>query len=505
MKNYCFFVLILCANICLGQNGEKYSISQDSKGKYLLTNNQSKVVVFKKCETIEGLAGPFENTDSSWRDLLVVRQDKMLTIFSQRSDSVVFKYECEEYIAKELEDDNQPNQNLPKKLIIYFELKIKNKDNPVNILINTKTAKAVAVTGGYYIYATFTSDRNFIKMFDSNTLSKPDVQIKDLNGKIIVPYTNGRYFQECTSGFIVQNSEPLFREKCGVIDKQGKITVPFIYHRITATFGDYIIAEDTLKKVGIINSQNKIIVPFEYRSEEWLDGSGWPQVHYIFSNDGMFVLRKSTIDGDFVLVDTNNIILVPAGTYMDISMFDNDVNRYFEVKGKNGLMGVYDSRLRKEIIPCEYKFFRNSLCTSDGGTNLLKQGYREAEKNERWGLLNFNTGNVQIPFEYDLEDPEFVETEQSKFFYLTKEGKRGSVGLTGETLIPFEYDDIQMIPGFYIVKRKGLYGLVDGITYQEVLPLEYSKITYELKVEKTEGDIIKKGVFTKERTIIWDK
>ncbi|MFN6037816.1 MAG: WG repeat-containing protein, partial [Bacteroidota bacterium] len=277
-----------------------------------------------------------------------------------------------------------------------------------------------------------------------------------------------------------------FRGIEGAIDTNGDTIIPFIYRSLDCFVDNYFFAWDTLEKhCGIINMFNKVIVPFEYVPDLYVDDyvrRKFPK--YLYSHYGVAVLPRSKKKGDFVLVDTTNTIIVKEGTYNDIeSLNDEAINRFFAVTSPTGLMGIYDVKMKKESLPCEFSSF-GATFSINKKTYFLDKGVMPAEKNGRWGLLDLETGKIIIPFEYETKSVTFDKDSVQDYFLLKKNGKSGIIDITGRTLTPFNYDEInETIKGFILVMNNGLYGLIDEKTKKEVLPPEYSKIIYDVHYE----------------------
>lgn len=204
---------------------------------------------------------------------------------------------------------------------------------------------------------------------------------------------------------------------------------------------------------------------------------------------------------------------------------DDPTLRYFAISKDSELLGVYDAKQKKELIPCEYKSFIDSwFC--------FKIGVMQANKNERWGLLSLETGEVLIPFEYNLKsvkniykkhNKESVQTtEYSMYYIVEKNGKKGMFDHTGRMLIPCKFDEIEFIEhkNYFLVKEFHLFGAVEDETFEEILPVEFDKIykgTRKITNEQTGDEVIveayyveqktenglRKGVYTKINGLVW--
>ncbi len=118
-----------------------------------------------------------------------------------------------------------------------------------------------------------------------------------------------RSIQLVSQGMIVvRNSE----EAQGVIDRSGKVVIPFQYSRIGAFYGNYAAASSN-GKAGVIDKSNKKVIPFEYEDSYSSDGKAFP-------------VEKN---GKWGLVDISNKTILP----FEYDDFTNILNgRAFAVK-----------------------------------------------------------------------------------------------------------------------------------------------------------------------------
>lgn len=502
MKNVFLLLIILISNSVTGQV-EKYTISQDNKYKFTFINNHTGKEIFKGCVSVEFLKGDFSNTDTLYKRFVLIENVKnSFILFDIINDTILFKKKVDKIFYSELGDNNNYaryyqvkeqekalKSALTKEVILFY---FEEKGKEVYLLINVKTLKQKWFNSIDNI--TYNNDRSLIKIYNkllysssNDGLRYTSVILLDNNFRVINPNLLWDV-REFNKGFICSKSKYY-----GVIDKTGSEIIPFVFKELQYTFSKYFIARDTLDNVGIIDIHNNTVVPFEFRCLRYnnnIDECG----DQLFSSEGVFVLKKSNTQGDFEFVDTNNVILVTTGTYLSVSIINIGVtDRFFFIEGKNGLSGIYDTKLKKELFPCEYKFKSNKL---------FKDSLIGCEKNGRWGLLNLYTGATVIPFNYDLNNVKFIADLNS--FFLKKEGSMGIYSIDGKILIPFEYDFIEQFPSnLILVKKNGLYGLLNSITYEIILPCEYTNITRDFNIEKIIDNKLMKGTFSPSGIIRW--
>lgn len=476
-----FFLLVLALN-CGAQSSSKFEISKNEKGTYTLINKETGKALYNKCSYISKLDELPAGIAELGRNFVEIRKGKSLTLFNLQTGIEAYVIEDgREYELKAPYSHTAPKHDstVAKYIIsIYFEGK---DDAKYCVLFNLKTEKAIRVlTQGKY--ASFTEDGTLLEL-TSRMAKYTYCSVIDFDGKKIVSSTPSNHFIEFEQGFTTRSDD----DKSGVVDKKGNITVPFIYESLSYTTNGFLVAINDNGKAGVVKWNGNVVVPFEYLGISPI----------IYSKTGAFIMHKDLSNGNFVLVDTNNTILFPAQTYIDAQGFDWEGSRFLVVQGKNELFGIYDTHKKEAIFPCEYNFAKNFKMWD---ANLVV-----AYKNGKFGLLNLLTGTVQIPFEYQPDHSPFTKNGEGGYFYLAKAGKKGIVDLSGKLLVPFKYDDISSSYQnvYWIVKLDGLYGLIDKETGEKILPIEYSRITTRLKLEKREEDLLKKGYFSTSKEVIW--
>lgn len=114
---------------------------------------------------------------------------------------------------------------------------------------------------------------------------------------------------------------------------------------------------------------------------------------------------------------------------------------------------------------------------------------KPTQQNGKTGLLNTRTIELLIPFEYDQID---MITDAIPYVIAKQQGNYGVLNAQGKTIIPFEYEQLE----FYNIsakdhfeealsandfvfkaKKNGLFGFID-IHHKAVLPIQYDKLNY---------------------------
>lgn len=498
-----FTMLLIISKNSFAQSHTKYEIVLDKKGKLSLIDKQNGMVVnkYQKCEVIDSIHNLNLPTNSTYKDYLLIQQGKAFILFNTAENKEIKKLEFDGKFSIHIyEVRNEMNEEYfgrvnPNLIRDYINIHIKGEKSTISLLFNFKTKKFISAMQTYYRSGTF-----FHLIKEDLILVSTDESKKviDGNGKLIVPSKTNAFFHNFNGGVAITNEN----YKYGVVNYQGDTITPFIYEKVHASpKDDFIILENSDRKAGVVNAQGKVLVPFIYKPHH-------PNYYrnYKYSNYGVFMLYKTNYnDSNFVFVDTNGVELIKEATYQDawelwLPTKSSYNDRYYFVKKEN--VGLFDTKQKKEIISCDYSFYKEKDDTKFGVI-----GAKDVKGN--WGLLSLETGAVIIPFEYEPVKSEFIYTTDSVTVYiLSKQGKFGVVDLKGNIQLSFDYSNIMktVVTNLVIVEKDGLYGLFNIKTSEFVLPIEMKAIDKNLKIEKLENGILIKGKFDlKESRVLWQK
>jgi hypothetical protein len=177
-------------------------------------------------------------------------------------------------------------------------------------------------------------------------------------------------------------------KKYGVVTKNGKITVPFIYNSIVPINYD----EDHLWMVrkkgkwGILNANNQIIIPIIY------DSIAYRTPNCIF-------LKKDKMMG---VANASGQIMVPA-IYRKIFYPDNTADEYL-IQDQNGKIGMLNSEGKMVVPPAYLGFYNNNdyiaFITDTTNTNTpypVVYNFKGEEKIKKT-YENINLMGDDIPF-----------------------------------------------------------------------------------------------------------
>ena len=228
-------------------------------------------------------------------------------------------------------------------------------------------------------------------------------------------------------------------EKCGIIDKNNKIVIPFDKQFSFQATNDRFIttrANDDETRTGVLTSQNKILIPFEY--------------DIIELENGVFSLTKDDKHG---LADLNGkIIIEPVYSFINYAGSD------LYVVINNNSASLFDHK-GKQLT--EFKY----IVIDDFKNNLAK-----ARVGDLFGFLDKH-GHEIIPFIYDMVYP-----FSNGYAVIKKDGKFGLVDTLGTTIIPQKYDDMNDIHlGVASVKTGNKWALVDQ-SGKEITAFEFDNI-----------------------------
>lgn len=244
-------------------------------------------------------------------------------------------------------------------------------------------------------------------------------------------------------------------EAYGIIDAvSGRIIIPFVYDGISGfmTYDGIILCKKKGKWGGVDIRTGEQIIPFDYDELDTRDS----QMPYKLIE----CYNKRTGRG---YIDTKGNVIIPLVHYSIYRPYQND--GYVVLKNRyDDLWYCYNMKGRKIKIG---RYNDDDICPAGEKRIAVKQ-------NEKWGLINCENGNWVVPCIYNdiaVYCNGITEVEQNNgialmskdgnlltdfilqhtsfrlgydFFSATNRitGKEGIFNYQGEIIIPFEYDDI---------------------------------------------------------------
>lgn len=282
----------------------------------------------------------------------------------------------------------------------------------------------------------------------------------------------GKEFQFVTefkdySGF----AEVKQNNKWGLMDKNGNfilkcemgnaddinIHVDVITNRISARKGS---------GWGMTDLNGNLVLPFQY-----IDPVQPKANPFNFNGDYKVNVVMDQSSGKKGIVDNKgNWLFAPGNnTYDDFGIIDQFVSGggVYVAVSKKGKWGVYDLVSKKEIF---------KLQIDDNITaGLENDHFRFLDKNDKWGLVVYKTGKVFNPGENEYEDFD----EETNYLIVKKNGLYGLVDVNGKTITQIVYKVLKFDreSSYYFAIKDGMAGFIDqqGNT---VIPCKYEPLPF---------------------------
>lgn len=304
------------------------------------------------------------------------------------------------------------------------------------------------------------------------------------------------------------------------IDVTGKIVFESSYEKVRSVISNGYTAVRKNSKWGIIDRENNLVTSFKYE-----DISGMVDDIVIVGNGGLYGLR-SIKDSILVKEQYNNLSF--------ISSVSNDSlpDRWHFLAEKNGKKGIIDQH-NNIIAPFElegetdfpfsekvfvvYKKGKPALFNQEGKcvidavfdnievfdvNDYMGNELALVSKGSKQGLYRL-TGETLLPCEYDkiYFDVELYDRKDRIYFTIEKNGKKGLACNTGEIVIPPIYQDIESHYSddriIQVVKTGGRYGLyvncrkkITECVYKKIFVDEESQYYPFYIAETDEGEVL---------------
>lgn len=320
--------------------------------------------------------------------------------------------------------------------------------------------------------------------------------------EVVGPFIHNNNFREYGYLIVIRK-----KNKWGIIDLNGSVTVPFEYDEIGDLYNNFFIPVKAEGKWGFVNQYFNTIIPCIYDEAEQYGhlncfkvkkNNYWAFIflqndwHYRItefkyhgitriSND-LSIVRKGSKYG---IIDDNFQEIVPV-LYDEIEDYLYNQKLKLKVGDKWG-WAYFDENLHYTLSPFLYEEFED-----------FSDGLALVKKNGMYGFINENWDEV-IPFVYEEAFP-FLDGISS----VKHNEKWGVIDTNGDTLIPFEYEKLVNFswlgPSAIVASKEGKVGVVDRQN-RVIVPFEYTTIfpaSNHLIVEK-DG---KKGLMNSEGNIV---
>lgn len=229
----------------------------------------------------------------------------------------------------------------------------------------------------------------------------------------------------------VKNAEDIY----GVVNRTGKIVIPFQYHRIGAINEGIYIAQNIRNLWGAVNATNKVVIPFDYAESFAFKKKIAPvknskQLYGYINTQGKPVM-------DFIYDKANPF----SGDYARVT--------------KNNLSGLVDVQ-GKEVLPLKYDI-----------VSVVIDNHVYVIKNKEHFILDLSKPDAAVK-KYDYIDIgdylQHLLDEKADYPILArkKDGRYGYIDAKGKELTPFIYDNAgSFIDDHASVMYKGALVLID--------------------------------------------
>jgi len=356
------------------------------------------------------------------------------------------------------------------------------------LIVCSERGGAIGIRSGEYLYL---DDRGEIKIRQADNIkedtsnellivsSDSAVHLYDYSG---TPITDSLYI----AGFIKENfkSDYNFENKCwGFKDISGKAVIPYEYDWCSSFRSGYAaVAKKGFlgkHKFGIIDTNNEQVIPVRY---DWAEILG----------DNRCILKKG---GKYAFSDCKGNLFTPFQY-----TFVKSVTDYLYRVGAGNKRGIVNSRgevklpivfNNLEIERVEGSWTELKLIIGDGKRGLLNSDTDEVpiaciyddlkvendsiimvKQEGKWGCFDAG-GKERVSIMYDG-----IKALTGLYVLVLKDGKRNVVNLkTGETLPRF-YNELSVARDKYIIARDNDKWGVSDISGEILVPFEYDGIQH---------------------------
>ena len=198
-------------------------------------------------------------------------------------------------------------------------------------------------------------------------------------GKLKVPvmYDNTRYMIDANTSPLRKNS------KWGILDKRGRVVIPFIYQDIRKSFKNYTARLNS--KWGVLDKKGKVLMPFLYESISRF---------YSPKND-LYTVWLNRKCG--VVTQTNRVVVPLQYDWVENRFYNgllkvklNDLYGYVDTTGKEVILPVYENVAHFDLVFKKTGFV--NAFTSDNKEFVLDRYNNKVETSyddERFGYIRF--------------------------------------------------------------------------------------------------------------------
>ncbi len=302
-------------------------------------------------------------------------------------------------------------------------------------LLNYYTVRKDKLFGIYFLASKKKTEIEFDKVYADGygyvmAVKNNKAGVFNLNGEIIIPFEYDNDFIAQYSGLGLRVSK---NKKRGIVDSKGNVIVPPIYDDVStfyeSGFNSFIkVTSD--QKIGVVNLKGDIIIPVTY--------------DYIDAEKGNFKVMTAAPDRRIGLYDKSGKVVVPVA-YKWITKSTTENSKITILEKEDNSYNFLDEKMQliltENVVDYGYVLNQDKLLNPFSSTNNYQLYVKD--KNGKFGMLNENSGKLNIPIVYDEILQDFESGKHN--YYSVKKGKKfGLINEENQIVIPIEYDSISL-------------------------------------------------------------
>lgn len=277
----------------------------------------------------------------------------------------------------------------------------------------------------------------------------------DETGKYVLPaiYDYAESFKEGLAKIYIDGN-------ANIIDKTGKLKINFITSEIKDYTGSLVKVKSSKNNWGVVKLNGNLIIDTIY-----------DQISDI--SEGIYII--SNYNGPYSAIDSNGTIIVPFGSFDDISEFQNGFSVVRWDGGENpndntgSNCGIIDLTGRLIFSKVDAPGFLIHSPVSNDSVFIVKEYYYTSYKNnvisrdslKYSGIMDLN-GNLTAvkPNDFDLQYMKgkiYYKDSTDRYFQIDKEGR-----LTGNIVFRDDWDKVSSYKFARREKDSGKYGIIDS-------------------------------------------
>ncbi len=306
--------------------------------------------------------------------------------------------------------------------------------------------------------------------------------------------------------------------RCGLIDREGRVIVPAEYDDINYPSDGMILVQQG-DLYGYYDTAGEKVIDFQYRAASGFS-EGLAVVLIDFDSFSMgygYIDKSNTLkiaaEYEYAYPFEEGYAIVKQ--YDRFGMIDHNGNTVFTIKyleltpmhegcflavdSYSGKIAIYNNKFKQasDFIYDKAIYYNDGVFVMERGGEMVMvdrsgkerygscdntsgffDGYAWIERGGKYGIID-KRGREVLPIEYDNSGFRSMEYRYSEgLFMVEKGGKFGFIDERGDIVIPLEYEDAQhCTEGLIPLKRDGLWGLVD-VEGKTILPFIFDAISY---------------------------